>query len=78
LHHAHHATLIFSLSSPILAHAAAPQADSYRGVGNGSSVACRSAWSPFSGVKLAGFEVVISELETELDYLGRATRYLEE
>jgi hypothetical protein len=29
-------------------------------------------------VKLAGFEVVISELETELDYLRRATRYLEE
>ena len=29
-------------------------------------------------VKLSGFEVVISELETELDYLRRATRYLEE
>jgi hypothetical protein len=29
-------------------------------------------------VQLAGFEVVISELETELDYLRRATRYLEE
>jgi hypothetical protein len=29
-------------------------------------------------VKLAGFEVVIRELETELDYLRRATRYLEE
>jgi hypothetical protein len=29
-------------------------------------------------VRLAGFEVVISELETELDYLCRATRYLEE
>jgi len=29
-------------------------------------------------VKLAGFEVVISELETELDYLRRATRYLED
>ena len=27
-------------------------------------------------VKLAGFEVVISELETELDHLRRATRYL--
>jgi hypothetical protein len=40
--------------------------------------AWRSGWSPFSGVKLAGFEVVISELETELDYLRRATRYLEE
>jgi hypothetical protein len=29
-------------------------------------------------VKLAGFEVVISELETELDYLRCATRYLED
>jgi hypothetical protein len=29
-------------------------------------------------VKLVGFEVVISELETELDYLRRATRYLED
>jgi hypothetical protein len=29
-------------------------------------------------VKLPGFEVAISELETELDYLRRATRYLEE
>jgi hypothetical protein len=29
-------------------------------------------------VKLAGFEAVISELETELDYLRRATRYLED
>jgi hypothetical protein len=29
-------------------------------------------------VKLAGFEIVIAELEVELDYLRRATRYLEE
>jgi hypothetical protein len=29
-------------------------------------------------VKLPGFEVVISELETEMDYLRRAARYLEE
>jgi hypothetical protein len=29
-------------------------------------------------VKLDGYAVVISELETELDYLRRATRYLEE
>ncbi len=29
-------------------------------------------------VKLPGFEVVISELETEMGYLRRATRYLEE
>ena len=29
-------------------------------------------------VKLAGFEIVISELEVELDYLRRAMRYLEE
>ena len=29
-------------------------------------------------VKLAGFERVIAELETELDFLRRATRYLEE
>jgi hypothetical protein len=29
-------------------------------------------------VKLAGFEVVISGLETELDYVRRATRYSEE
>jgi hypothetical protein len=29
-------------------------------------------------VKLDGYGVVISELETELDYLRRATRYLEE
>jgi hypothetical protein len=29
-------------------------------------------------VKLAGFEIVISELEIELDYLRRATRYLAE
>jgi hypothetical protein len=28
-------------------------------------------------VKLPGFEVVISELETEMDYLRRAARYLE-
>jgi hypothetical protein len=28
-------------------------------------------------VKLAGFDVVIAELEVELDYLRRATRYLE-
>jgi hypothetical protein len=28
--------------------------------------------------KLEGFEIVISELETEMDYLRRATRYLEE
>jgi hypothetical protein len=29
-------------------------------------------------VKLSGYEVVISELETEQDYLRRAIRYLEE
>jgi hypothetical protein len=29
-------------------------------------------------VKLGGFEIVIGELEVELDYLRRATRYLEE
>jgi len=29
-------------------------------------------------VKLDGFERVLAELETELDYLRRATRYLEE
>jgi hypothetical protein len=29
-------------------------------------------------VKLCGFEVVISEMETELDYLRRAMRYLDE
>jgi hypothetical protein len=29
-------------------------------------------------VKLGGYEVVISELEIELDYLRRATRYLGE
>jgi hypothetical protein len=29
-------------------------------------------------VKLVGFEIVISELEVELDYLRRATRYLED
>jgi hypothetical protein len=29
-------------------------------------------------VKLEGYEIVISELETEMDYLRRATRYLEE
>jgi hypothetical protein len=29
-------------------------------------------------VKLAGYEPVISELETDLDYLRRAARYLEE
>jgi hypothetical protein len=29
-------------------------------------------------VKLSGFEVVITELEVELDYLRRTTRYLEE
>jgi hypothetical protein len=29
-------------------------------------------------VKLDAYAVVISELETELDYLRRATRYLEE
>jgi hypothetical protein len=29
-------------------------------------------------VKLFGFEMVISELEVELDYLRRATRYVEE
>jgi hypothetical protein len=28
-------------------------------------------------VKLEGFQMVISELETELDYLRRARRYLE-
>jgi hypothetical protein len=28
--------------------------------------------------KLDGYEIVISELETEMDYLRRATRYLEE
>jgi hypothetical protein len=28
--------------------------------------------------KLEGFEIAISELETEMDYLRRATRYLEE
>jgi hypothetical protein len=28
-------------------------------------------------VKLGGFEIVIVELEVELDYLRRATRYLE-
>jgi hypothetical protein len=31
-----------------------------------------------SRVKLAGFEVVISDLEMELDYPRRETRYLEE
>jgi hypothetical protein len=29
-------------------------------------------------VKLSAFEMVISELDVELDYLRRATRYLEE
>jgi hypothetical protein len=29
-------------------------------------------------VKLEGFEIVIRELETEMDDLRRATRYLEE
>jgi hypothetical protein len=29
-------------------------------------------------VKLAGYEMVISELEIEMDYLRRATRYLED
>jgi hypothetical protein len=29
-------------------------------------------------VKLEGFEIVISELETEMDYLRRATRYLDQ
>jgi hypothetical protein len=29
-------------------------------------------------MKLAGFEPVIAELETELDYLRQAARYLEE
>ena len=29
-------------------------------------------------VKLAGFEIVVAELEIELDLLRRATRYLEE
>jgi hypothetical protein len=29
-------------------------------------------------VKLAGYEMVISELEIEMDYLRRAVRYLEE
>jgi hypothetical protein len=29
-------------------------------------------------VKLDGFQMVISELEVELDYLRRATRYLED
>jgi hypothetical protein len=29
-------------------------------------------------VKLDGFQMVISELEVELDYLRRATRYLEQ
>jgi hypothetical protein len=29
-------------------------------------------------VKLEGFEIVISELETEMDYLRRAQRYLED
>jgi hypothetical protein len=28
-------------------------------------------------VKLDGFEIVISELEAEIDYLRRAARYLE-
>jgi hypothetical protein len=28
--------------------------------------------------KLDGYAIVISELETEMDYLRRATRYLEE
>jgi hypothetical protein len=28
--------------------------------------------------KLDGYEIVISELETEMDYLRRAQRYLEE
>jgi hypothetical protein len=28
--------------------------------------------------KLDGYEIVISELEQEMDYLRRATRYLEE
>jgi hypothetical protein len=29
-------------------------------------------------VKLDGFQMVISELETEMDYLRRAQRYLQE
>jgi hypothetical protein len=29
-------------------------------------------------VKLDGFQIVISELEVEMDYLRRAKRYLEE
>jgi hypothetical protein len=29
-------------------------------------------------LKLEGYEIVISELETEMDYLRRAQRYLEE
>jgi hypothetical protein len=30
------------------------------------------------GVKLDGFQMVVSELEVEMDYLRRAKRYLEE
>jgi hypothetical protein len=40
-----------------------------------------SAWESISdevGVKLDGYGVAISELETELDYLRRAKRYLKE
>ena len=29
-------------------------------------------------VKLGGYEIAISEMETEMDYLRRAKRYLEE
>jgi hypothetical protein len=29
-------------------------------------------------VKLEGFDMVLAELQVELDFLGRATRYLEE
>jgi hypothetical protein len=44
---------------------------------NGSPAASKSAWSLCNG-KLAGFAVVIAELEVEPGYLCRAMRLLED
>ena len=72
------AYLIFSFCSPTLPPYASPQeANPYRGVAT-APASPGEANESLQRVKLAGFEVVISELETELDYLRRATRYLEE
>jgi len=58
-------------------HAGSQEADPNSGFGQAPASPGKTM-EALQRVKLDGYAMVISELETELDYLRRATRYLEE